>query len=222
MTTSEARAMTTTDQSTAVVVPRSMANAVPKQMVVKLKYYSNLTLDAVAGGAAVNVFSANSGYDPDITGAGGQPRGLDQYFAFYAKAICTSSKITVKGSQTVDTNAGIGSALLGVCLMNKTATETNPKPYIEDPRCSWIQIAGLNSTDQEARLTYGAKSFFDYKDPIDESDMHFTNAVNASQQAYYHVFAGAITASANPGAVYVQAVIEYTFTFFEPVALASS
>lgn len=210
--------MVTEAQSTAVVPVRAMASALPKQMSVKLKYYTNLSLDPVAGGAAVNVFSANGGYDPDITGAGGQPRGLDQWFALYAKGIVTGSKITCKGLSTTAADVG----LVGVALQNKTAVETNPKPYIEDPRCSWFQYANTASYDQEARIAYGPRSFFDYKNPIDESDLHFTSSTNPTQQAYYHVWFGAVNAGSNPGPAVIQVVVEYTITFFEPVALASS
>lgn len=218
MTKEEAATLVTETQSTAVVPRYLMASALPRQTVVKLKYYSNLSLDPVAGGVAVNVFSANGCYDPDITGAGGQPRGLDQWFALYAKAIVTSSRIVAKGLSTTAADVG----LLGVTLMNKTATETNPKPYIEDPRCAWFQYANTASYDAEARLVFGCRSFFDYKNPIDESDLHFTSSGNPTQQAYYHVWFGAVNSGSNPGAAVVQVVIEYTVTFFEPVALASS
>jgi len=222
MTKVEAKNMMTHDQSTAIVIPRSMSSALPKQMTVKLKYYTPITLDAVGGGAAVNVFSASGCYDPDITGTGGQPRGLDQYFAFYAKGVVTSSKCTVKGFQTSNSDFSVSSCLVGCALLNTVTTYIAPKPYIEDPRCSWIQINQATFADQEAIMTYGAKSFFSYKDPIDESDLHFTSSINPTQQAFYHVWVGAINAVANPSQVFCQVLLEYNVTFFEPVALPSS
>lgn len=218
MTRDEARIAVTADQSTAVVIPRAMTAALPKQLSVKLRYYEYLSLDPVAGGVAVNVFSANGCYDPNITGAGHQPRGFDQYLALYSKGICTSSICTVKGLTT--TLADVG--LAGVALLNQTGTYVAPQEYIEDPRCSWYQLANYATASDEARLTFGARSFFDYKDPIDESDLHFTTSVNPTQQAYYHVWFGAPNAGYNPGAVIVQVLIEYNVTFFEPKALSSS
>lgn len=212
------RVAVTSDQSTSVVIPRAMSAALPKQLSVKLRYYEYLSLDPVAGGAAVNVFSANGAYDPNITGGGHQPRGLDQYFALYAKGIVTSGTCLAKGMSTTAADVG----LIGIALLNTTSTYTNPTPYIEDPRCSWFQFANTVTTNDEARITFGSKSFFDYKNPIDESDLHFTNATNPTQQAYYHVWFGAPNAGYNPGAIIVQVLVEYNITFFEPVALSSS
>jgi len=207
------------NQSTSVVPRFNMASALPKQISVKLKYYQSVSLDpGVAGAVSVNVFSANGAYDPDITGSGGQPRGLDQWFALYAKGLVTSSRITVKGLSTTFVDCG----LLGVTLMNKAAAEITPKPYIEDPRTAWVQAANVQTSDQEARLSYGPKSFLNIKDPIDDDTLHFSSVSNAPKAAYYHVWFGPLSSTQNPGAFTTQVVIEYSITFFEPVALASS
>lgn len=210
--------ITTETQSTAVVPRYNMSSALPKSTTVKLKYFQQLTLNPVGGGVAVNVFSANGAYDPDITGAGGQPRGLDQWFALYTKGLVTSSKITVKGMSPTAIDIG----LVGVTLQNKTAVETTPKLYIEDPRCSWFQFANTASVDQEARLTFGAKSFFNVKDPIDDDTLQFSSVTNPPLSAYYHVWYGAPSSTYDSGAIVCQVVIEYNITFFQPVALGSS
>jgi len=212
-----------TDQSTALVIPRAMSSALPKSMTVKLKYYEALSLNAVGGGTSVNVFSANGCYDPNITGTGHQPRGFDQYMAFYQKGCVTSSKVTVKGIITNNADATLSSGLLFVALSPTSVVAAHPPQfYLEDPRCSWVQLNATITADEEARLGFGARSFFNYKDPIDESDLHFNTSTNPTQQAYYHVGYGAINGTADPGPINLQVMIEYTAVFFEPVALASS
>lgn len=212
-----------TDQSTAVVVPRAMSSALPNSMTVKLKYYEALSLDAVGGGTAVNVFSANGCYDPNITGTGHQPRAFDQYMAFYQKGVCVASKITLKGIIANNTDALLSSGLLFVALSPTAVVAAHPPQfYLEDPRCSWVQLNATITADEETRLGFNARSFFSYKDPVDESDLHFNTSTNPTQQAYFHVGYGAINGTANPGAINIQVMIEYTVKFFEPVSLASS
>lgn len=207
-----------TDQSTVVALPRQMTQALPKQTTVKLRYYQPVGLDPVAGGAAVNIFSANGIFDPDVSGTGSQPLGLDQWFTFYNKAVVLASKCVIKGLSLTATDAH----LMGVNLRITTGSETNPKPYIEDPRCSWAQLANIDGGSTECVINYSAKGFFDVKDPIDNTDLHNTPAANAGQAAYYHVWAGAISTTANPGQLNVQVLIEYTVTFFEPKVLPVS
>lgn len=54
-----------------------------------------LTLNSGNGYANYCVFSGNSLYDPDVTGAGGQPVGFDEYGALYSRYNAYASKISV-------------------------------------------------------------------------------------------------------------------------------
>ena len=55
----------------------------PKTKVVRLKYVEFFSSNTGTAVPAVKYFSANGCYDPYISGTGHQPRGFDQWTAFY-------------------------------------------------------------------------------------------------------------------------------------------
>ncbi len=75
-----------------------MVSAVPDIFHVRLKYVSNNTLVTAAATTLGHVFTMNGLFDPDVTGAGAQPLGFDQWMAFYAKYRVISSSITVRAN----------------------------------------------------------------------------------------------------------------------------
>ena len=109
--TKEEASKLTTDVSSSVVLRTKIPRIVPPTMVAKLKFNVNVAINAPSGAVQAYLFRANDGYDPDYTGTGTQPKGLDQYFAFYRKAVCKGSKITIKsinGASTFDALAQWG------------------------------------------------------------------------------------------------------------------
>lgn len=82
---------------------------IPKQMgafsnyqIVNLRYGTQFTLDSTAIGTYGNYyFRANSCFDPDDSSVGHQPRGFDQWAAFYDNYVVLGSKITVYANNTL-------------------------------------------------------------------------------------------------------------------------
>jgi len=62
-----------------------------------LIYNTPMTINPAAGniGGGLHVFSANSAYDPDVTGVGHQPMYFDNYAALYSKYRVNYAKMTV-------------------------------------------------------------------------------------------------------------------------------
>lgn len=99
---------------------------------VKLKYTPMASgstpyraLSAIAGGYGEYSWHANSTYDPDLTGTGGQPTGHDQYYGFYGRGTVVASKIKVEfvnTSATAHFKVGIS-----------PTTEPNFTPSTETP-----------------------------------------------------------------------------------------
>jgi len=56
----------------------------PDRLYVKLRYRESLSWSQTSGSLGDNVYRANSIFDPDLTGSGGQAMGLDQWQAFYS------------------------------------------------------------------------------------------------------------------------------------------
>lgn len=62
----------------------------------KLPYCTQVTLNAAPGNYTYHTFLTNSLYDPDLTGAGHQPLGFDQYSPLYKNYYVPKSSIRVK------------------------------------------------------------------------------------------------------------------------------
>lgn len=217
MTTEEAIAYTSS-ASTAVLHRTLVPRGIPRKMTVTLKYYENLAPDPAAGACVAYAFRANSCYDPYVPAGGHQPRGLDQYFNLYDKAVITVSKVTVKCLQPIAGSCG----LFGVSLRNDSATEVTPVLYIEDAKSTWAAVGNASSVNQECVLDFNHKWFGPREPAIDDAECHFTSSGDASKVAYYHVWYGAETAAANPPIATLNVFIEYTITFFEPNTLPIS
>lgn len=67
----------------------------PDRIFVKLKYLDERSISAGAGSTAAHQYRGNSLYDPDFTGTGAQPTGLDEYAAFYSQYTVLGSAISV-------------------------------------------------------------------------------------------------------------------------------
>lgn len=69
------------------------AGAFPPSAMVRLTYSSRETVQSTVGALGVFRWRGNSLYDPNRTGAGGQPLGRDQWGAFYKTATVLASSI---------------------------------------------------------------------------------------------------------------------------------
>lgn len=208
-----------TETSTAVlprtIVPRGM----PKRMYAKLRYFEQVTVDPVSGGATATLFRLNSCYDPVFSAGGRQPKGLDQYFGLYDKAVVTSSKIVVKYVGPASTYQ----AVFGVSLRNDTGVDLTIANYVEDPT-SVFAIGNSYEPNQEVVLKYTPKWFGDSKTESAQEDdeLHFTGGADCSKQALAHVFVGALQSGHDPTGGWLQVFIEYNVCFFEPNTLPLS
>ena len=78
----------------------------PRELTTMITYSTALSLSSSAGAAATQRFAVNGAYDPDITGAGHQPRGFDTYCgadstnAPYSKYYVRGASIKIEGSTT--------------------------------------------------------------------------------------------------------------------------
>jgi len=67
----------------------------PDRLYVRLTYREQLNWTTASGALADNVYRGNSCFDPDLTGAGGQPLGFDQWANFYYSYTVLGSRIEV-------------------------------------------------------------------------------------------------------------------------------
>lgn len=81
--------------------------AFPNSKTLNLRYVEDFTLNPGITGAAVNVFSMNGLYDPNITGGGHQPMFFDNYMNIYGRYRVNYSYITFIACDTHQVNQPI-------------------------------------------------------------------------------------------------------------------
>lgn len=89
-------------------------SSLPDRLFVKLVYRESVSFSG-SGTLEDNVYRGNSLFDPNLTGAGGQPMGFDQWSALYASYTVMGSTIEVTGQFNSGTGTG---ARVGVTPTN--------------------------------------------------------------------------------------------------------
>lgn len=201
-------------------VPKNvLQNPFSKTQKVVHKYVErDVSLDPAAGASAINVFSVNGLYDPNITGAGHQPHGFDEMNALYNRYNVINTQVRVIFSaQTASGNR----YCVGVCQTPGTSLLTNTQ-YLEGTS-AW-DLLPSGSIAGETRTLYLAASpgqYFGIAHPMSEKDIQGTGSGNPTKQFYFHVFA-MDEGTANPSAVTATVEIAYTAVWSEPKQLTVS
>lgn len=207
--------------------PEKMPLLAPQSVVRRLRYVQDVDLNPPVGGApAVNVFRANSCYDPDVTGGGSQPQGLDQYLGvqdgsgLYKNGIVLSSKCKVI-FYNYDT-AYLQSA--GVTVSAASTAETSEAKYAMAQHTSsvWLAPEGASDSLKICTKVCDTAKFLGKRTVRNDSDMQFYSNGDTSTDntIYYHVWVSGLGEdSAN---VKARVIIDYVIQFREPNLLALS
>jgi len=105
----------------------------PDRLRVKLIYRESLAFSQTSGDLADNVYRANSLYDPDATGAGGQPYLSDQWAAMYGiyTVIGCGIEVTAMAGGVNATNVrfGVTPTTTSTAFSANTQEESEERPY---------------------------------------------------------------------------------------------
>lgn len=180
---------------------------------VKLKYHEQLQMNpGIAGIPATYVFSANGCYDPNITGAGHQPRGFDQMMSLYNHYTVIKSKIIVTwmkgGSQTT-------SVITAISLRDSNTVESSMQDYIESRNTTYGPLAGAGNATKVLKKNFSAKNFLGRPHPLSEDDLRGNAVNNPVEEAYFHLVV-APTYGVDTAAVDLNVLIEYIVMLTEP------
>lgn len=172
-----------------------------------------------AGTAAVQVFSANGLYDPDITGTGHQPIGFDQYMTAFDHYTVIGAKIRVYYENTDSTY----SQMCGISISDNASAEADARVYIENgaTRYSFLTVKG--SSKDTTRLTHqvSVAKFMGRKSILSEDDFRGDVSNNPAEQVYFHVWAAPHN-SVDSGNVNAIVQIDYVAILTEPKTLSLS
>lgn len=191
----------------------------PKTRMVKLRYITNISLDASAGAVTSYGFRSNSIYDPDYSGTGNQPYYTDQMFASYNKCTVVGSKITITPFGATTTGHY---TIVGVYRDNDTtARNANLVEVLEKPGTKWLSVGDANQHPRSMSLTYSAKKTHGGK-PLSNAELACTAAADPTDPDFFRIFCGCPNSSTDPGVVTVLVKIEYTCVFHDRIEPATS
>lgn len=201
------------------LVSNYVPSGMPTTRIAKLKYCQINALTSTSGILTEQLYSANNIYDPDVSGAGHQPMGHDQWAALFNHYVVLGSKITLK---CCDSDSTVAPTHVGLYLSDgKTLSYTSGYQYAEARKGqNRLTAPGANKT-LYMRAKFSAKKFYNVKDMKDNTD-RLGAAVGASpgEQAFFHFWVQTIDASTNT--IRYIAEIEYIVLFSEPKDLSTS
>jgi len=162
-------------------------------------------------GAAV-VFSMNGLYDVDISGAGHQPTGFDQFTLMYSQYLVRRCYIKAMFHNTDATNA----QLIGISVNSFGSAAVDTREYVENGNCvtTIIGPAGGESTKTlfyECDLQKLAGFNVD-----DDTDYAGTLGASPAQQIFAHVWARGVT-TGDPGTVFASVELRFDVEWRKPI-----
>lgn len=190
----------------------------PDAMMTKLNYVTYDTLSGTSGVIDYNTYAGNSVYDPDVTGGGHQPNAFDEYATLYYKYRVHGCKITVTGSNLVDT-------VTTVMGLQASTTNTYPAGYpeaLEQPRTISAIIAGKEGQGnvKKLKMYMSTKTMFGEKN-INDEDYSAAVTTNPSKLFYFKLFAQASNI-ASTWQIQANVKLTYYVEFFDRKLLAAS
>jgi len=190
-----------------------MRSPLPKKFVTKLVYSDSFTLNPASASVANHVFTANGLFDPNITGAGHQPRGFDQIMTMFDHYVVIGSKMVARFSNPNNSQAIFG----GIVLRDSQDITTNVRDWEENGYVRTVMVSSSNGTGGST-LTYACNpsKFLGRSKPLSDSQLKGSVISNPTEQAYFHVGSWPIDAASDLSVLACNITIEYIVAFIEP------
>lgn len=176
-------------------IPRQMG-AFSNYQLVNLRYGSQFILDSTAVGTyGTYHFRANSCYDPDESGVGHQPRGFDQWSAFYDNYVVLGSKITIRANNTLQTleagdtsHSKFNMAYICVSLTEDKESSAGDIPEMLESRL--FSYKPLNTNQYNTTYVtkkFSAKKFLGIKNVSEASQLVALTTADPAQEVWYNI-----------------------------------
>jgi len=198
-----------------------MKNTVfPDRAFVKLPYVDSFTLSGSVAGYVDTTFDLASVYDPNTTGTGHQPRGLDQWTATYNKYRVHGCKVELALSQIDIDSAATYSTVVGSCLSSSSVGSGGATPILdllEGPQAQGFFSVRWRTQDARAagfaadmrrhtRKFYAPIrpwlrkiSFANWTSQTDVANLYTAVNANPANSLYFSIFMGNQTGSDDSG-----------------------
>lgn len=202
---------------------------VPNKMLVKLRYADSVEINPGSLGAiAYHTMRANDLYDPDFTGTGHQPKGFDQWTAFYDHFTVLGSKIRVTFTSMDDTPS-TGTVACGIYLDDNSTPPNNVIDFMEERKNTYMTLGSADSGNSSKVMTrkFSSKKFFGVKNIVGQSLYrgqmgNFGTGSSPTEQAYWQIWATGLNATSDVSGIRVLIDIEYIAVLTERKELTLS
>lgn len=209
------------------LAPRLPISGFPKSKMVKLRYSAEVILNPPAVGVpTVHYFTANSMYDPDLTGVGHQPRGFDEWMNVYDHYTVLGCRATARWIPSASTDK-VPSAW-GIALTDDASfPHASLGDVIESVEGGKnYRLAGQSATTTggihpTVTRRFSAKKFFGVKAIVGQDEYKGTATANPTEMAHLALWACGPTVS-DPDAIVFQMTIDYIAVLTERKGLARS
>lgn len=187
-----------------------------QKLITKLKYSSYATLASASGIVAGQVLRGNSVFDPDYSGAGGQPRGFDQLMPLYDHYVVLSSKVTVQ-----ITNTGSQPITCFLALRDAPLVATILRGYTEFSSCQHRTVGHTGNNTITLTQKGSVRKFLGRSHPLSDPELKGTVTTNPQEEMYWH-YGMAPTDGVSSVGANTFFLIEYIVAFIEPKNVGAS
>jgi hypothetical protein len=183
----------------------------PNKITVQLKYVDNGYVSPGVSTVGVHSYRINDLYDPDYTGIGHQPRGFDQWMAFFFHF--TVIKVTVK--TTFSTAFEIADQTRNVVGLYISDTATPPpslNSYQEGRNSYWKTMASSPESPCEVKLTKTVDigNFLGRTNIVNSDDCAGSTSSFPNESVFCHTFGASQSTADDPPPI--RYVTELIFT----------
>jgi hypothetical protein len=200
--------------------------------VAKLRYCQQATLNTNSSNNSSAVYYASGCFTPAssygaavTTTTSHQPKGWDEWSAFYNDYAVLRSKITVRPVPNNSTSPLTSAGFIAITLSDNGSAFSVGTSAIEDGKTNF-QFFGVNTSSNPITVShrYDAKKFFNVVDVADNlSRIGAATTTNPTENAYFmvHYFTSDPTSASSTGPL-CWIYIDYEILFTSPKNLAQS
>jgi hypothetical protein len=201
--------------------------------IAKLRYAQEITLGTSTSNNASAVLSATSAYAPSVGSytagcsytTAHQPKGWDEWTAFYNDYAVLKSKIQVRVIPNNLTNPLSSAGIIAITLSDSNSAFSVCTSALEDGKTKFKPFSVNTSANPiSVSHSYDAKRFFNVKDVIDNmSRIGANTSASPSENAYFlvHFFTADPASSTSTGPL-CWITIDYEIMFTSPKNLPQS
>lgn len=202
--------------STAMLVSPSRAlGPLARKIRANLVYHADANMAIASGTGTSLIFSCNGLFDPEISGAGHQPRGFDQLMKLYDHYVVIGAKLTVLAWAKSPTEA----SLLCIKIQDNNVAINNRNDILESRWTRILQMGTIDSGNScnRATMSINPNRFLGTSKPLSNPSLKGDVTSNPTEQCYFNIANINVGEDAvSTSGLRLDIRIEYDTIFFEP------